>query len=153
MSTPSVVIAVGGHRRDCKITVASLCCDSGEAESASTELNEQRHLHRSETRSSPDVVPIWAQYHHHPEGLNATVDRPCSLVSHSSGFHDSGLATQFSQVSRSDTNNSSAKIPYHLDNHEGVAVPLPPMPSCSKAVYRHRGAEPRVPTSTQSPCQ
>jgi hypothetical protein len=58
MSTASVVIAVGEQRRDYKIMVASLCCDSGAAESASTEPNEQRHLHRSETRSSPDIFPM-----------------------------------------------------------------------------------------------
>jgi hypothetical protein len=153
MSTPSIVGALGECQSDCKITVASLCCDSGQAKSTPSEPTGQRHLHESETRSSPDMVPIWAQDHHHPRRLDATFDRPCSLVAHSSGFHDSGLATQLSRVSRSDTINSSAKIPYRLDDHEGVAVSLPPTPSCSKAIYRHRGAEPRVPASTQSPRQ
>jgi hypothetical protein len=148
MSTLSVVVALGEHQSDCKITVVSLCCDSVQAKSTSSEPTRQRHLHESETRSSPDMVPIWAQDHHHPKRLDATVDRPCSLVAHSSGFHDSGLATQLSRVSRSDTINSSAKIPHHLDNNGGLAVSLPPTlsttPGSSKAVYKYRGADPQV---------
>jgi hypothetical protein len=160
MSTPSVVVALGERQSDCKITVASLCCDSGQAKSTSSEPTGQRHLHESETRSPPDVVPIWAQDHHHPKRLDVTVDRPCSIVAHSSGFHDSGLATQLSCVGRSDTINNSAKIPHHLDNNGGVAVSLPPTlsttPGGSKAVYKYRGADPRVrsmdqPTTIRSP--
>lgn len=146
-------MALGERQSDYKITVVSLCCDSVQAKYTSSKLTGQRHLHESETHSSPDVVSTWAQDYHHPKGLDATVDRPCSFVAHSSGFRKSGLATQLSHVSRSDTNNSSAKISYHLDNHEGIAVSLPPTPSCSKAVYRHRRAEIRVPTSTQSSWQ
>jgi hypothetical protein len=162
MSTPSVVVALGERQSDCKITVASLCCDSVQAKSTSSEPTGQRHLHESETRSSPDMVPIWAQDHHHAKRLDATVDRPCSLVAHSSGFHGSGLATQLSRVSRPDTSNCSAKIPHHFDNNGGVTVSLPPTlsttPGSSKAVYKYWGADPRIqttdqPTSTQSPRQ
>lgn len=136
-----------------------MCCDSGQARSASSEPTGQQHLQGSETRSSPDMVPIWAQDHHHPKRLDATVDRPCSLVAHSSGFHDSGPATQLSRVSRSDTINSSAKIPHHLEDNGGVAVSLPSTlsttPGSSKAVYRYQGADPRVqwidqPTTSRS---
>jgi hypothetical protein len=150
MSIPSVVVALGERQSDCKITVASLCCDSVQARSTSSEPTGQRNLHQSETRSSPDMVPIWAQDHHHARRLDATVDRPCSLVAHSSGFHDSGLATQLSRVSHSNTINSSAKIPHHFDNSGDVAVSLPPTlsttPGSSKAVYKYWGADPRIQT-------
>jgi hypothetical protein len=44
--------------------VVSLCCNSGEAKTASTRPTEQRHRHGSETRSLPDVIPTWTQDRH-----------------------------------------------------------------------------------------
>lgn len=89
-------MALGERQSDCKITVTSLCCDGVQTESTWSGPTGQRHLHEPETRSLPDVVPIWALDHHYSSHLDATVDRPCSLVCHSSGFRDSGLATQLS---------------------------------------------------------
>jgi hypothetical protein len=162
MSTPSVAVAIGERQSDCKITVESLCCDSVQAKSTSSEPTGQRHLHESETRSSPDMVPIWPQDHYHPKRLDAIVDRPCSLVAHSSGFHAYGFATQLSRVSRPDIINIPAKTPHHLDNNGGVAVSLPPTlfttSGSSKADYKYQGPDPRVqsmdqPTTSRSPRQ
>jgi hypothetical protein len=147
MSTPSVVMTVGDRQSDRKITVASLCCDSGEAKSAPTEPTEQRHLHGSDPRSSPDVVPIRAQGRYLGR-LDAAVDLPSSLVIHLGALDDPGLATQPSRVTRSDTVNSSTKTPYRLSNPGSMAVSFPPTlfatPDSSKAVHKYQGADPRV---------
>jgi hypothetical protein len=99
------------------------------------------------------VVSIRAQDHYHPKRVDATIDRPCSLVAHPSGFHDPDLATQLSRVSRSGTINSSARIPHHLNNNGGVAMSLSPTlsttPDSSKAVHKYRGADPRVQSMDQ----
>jgi hypothetical protein len=146
MSTPSVVMALAECQSDCKITVASLCCDSVQAKSTSSKPTGQRHLQESEPRSSPDMIPIWARDHHHPKCLDATVDRPCFLAAHSSGFHDPGLATQLSCVGHFNTLSSSAKTPHDPDNAGSMAVSLPPTLfatlDSSTAVYRYWGADP-----------
>lgn len=105
MSTPSFVVALGERQSDCKITVASLCCDSVQAKITSSE-HRQRHLHESETRSSPDVVLIWTRG---PQFgcLDTTVTCPSLFSARSSSLDGSALVTQLHCVARSNTTNDS----------------------------------------------
>jgi hypothetical protein len=97
-------MAIGDRQSDRKITVASLCCDSGEAKSASNEPTEQRHLRGSRTRSPPDVVPIRTQDRHLGH-IDTTVTFPPLLSAELSSLDGSGLVTKLSCASRSDTTN------------------------------------------------
>jgi hypothetical protein len=99
-------MAVREGQSDCKITVASLCCDSGQTRSASTEPPGQRHLHGSKTLSPPDMVPTWTQDRHLGH-FDMTVTLPSLLSVKPSSLDDSGLATQLHCVGRSDTTNGS----------------------------------------------
>lgn len=106
MSTPFVVVAPGEGQSDCKITVASLCCDSGQAKTTWSEPNGQRHLHESETRSSPDVDPIWTRGRQFG-CLDTTVTFPSLSSAGSSSFNGSALVSQLHYVARSNTTKDS----------------------------------------------
>lgn len=139
--TPSLVMTVGERQNDHRITVASLCCDSGQAKSVSAESVMKRHLHISALRCSSDVVTNTAQDGHTGHS-DATVDLNLSPLVQSGGLSDSGLATQLRRMSRSNTENVCTTIPYHP-------------PNSSKAVYKHHSAEASIqsmdqPTSIQS---
>jgi hypothetical protein len=99
-------MAVRARQSDYKITMASLCCDSGQTRSASTEPPGQQHLYGSKTRSPPDLVPTWTQDRHLGH-VDITVTLPLLLSVKSSSLDGSGLATQLHCVGRSDTTNGS----------------------------------------------
>jgi hypothetical protein len=162
------------RQSDCKIPVASLCCDSGQTRSASTKPPEQRHLHGSKLRSPPDMVRTWTQDRHLGH-VNMTVTLPSLLSVKSSSLDGSGLDTQLHCIGHSDTTNGSNGTfnvigstdgdPTHVNetidpyivhtntvqHRDGPGEPTVPissapstMPGSTNATHIHRGADSRV---------
>lgn len=156
-----------------KITVASLCSDTGEAKTVSTEPIEQWHSYESKTRSTRAAV--WVR-RHHLECPDTAVTLPSLLSVHSSDLGGSGLATRPSCVGHFDIANSSngtrdaigftngARFPSNRttddpsiihtnadqqpDGTWSMAVPLPSTPfttpGSSNVFYTNHKVDPRV---------
>jgi hypothetical protein len=156
MSTPSVVMTIGDRQSDRKITVASLCCDSGEAKSAPTEPTEQPHLYESKTRSPPDVAPTRIRDRHLGH-IDTTVTFPSLLSAESSSLDGSGPVTQLHCVGRSDTANDSngtsnvigsiGGAPPHVNDIIDYLYTV----HTNTAQYRDGSGEPTMPISSAPP--
>ena len=98
----SNVMTAGERRIHRKITVASLCCDTDEANSAFTASTKGHQPYGLKASSTSHAAPTRAK-RHQPECPGLSVTLPLPLSAHSQYSNDFGLATQDSPFSCLDT--------------------------------------------------
>jgi hypothetical protein len=97
ISQPPTVMAPGERRGHHKITVASLCCDANEANSAFTAWTKDHQSYRLKASSTSHATPTRANYHQFERpGLAVTLPLPLPppLPAYSRYANGFGLATQ-----------------------------------------------------------
>jgi hypothetical protein len=97
ISQPPIFMTAGERRNPHKITVASLCCDAEEANSAFTASTEDHQSYGLKESSTLHEAPTWAKRHQ----LEVTL--PLPLSAHSQYPNVFGPATQDSPPSCPDT--------------------------------------------------
>jgi hypothetical protein len=147
---PPTFMAAGERRSSHKITVASLCCDAVEANSAFTASTEDHRSYGLKASSTSHAASTRAQRHQlECPGLSVTL--PLPLSAHSQYPNVFGLATQDSPFScldtikifsgASDVTDSSSSSVFHLNSAFDHDADLRVHPATQTA---HAESPPRV---------
>jgi hypothetical protein len=143
-------MTAGERRIHRKITVASLCCDTDEANSAFTASTKGHQPYGLKASSTSHAAPTRAK-RHQPECPGLSVTLPLPLSAHSQYPNDFGLATQDSPFScldttkifsgASDVTNSTSGSVFHPNSAFDHDADLRAHPATQTA---HAGSPPRV---------